>query len=212
MSIALRKRLIEAAQAMQERGLGSGTAGNLSVREADGLLITPSGMAYGHLAVEDIAFVDGDREAHGPHPPSSEWRIHHDIYTARAEVGAVLHAHPPYATALACLHFDIPDFHYEVAFAGGDSIRCAQYATFGSQALSDHVLKALQDRRAALMANHGMISLGHDLAAALALAEKVEALARVYCICLGIREPQLLGETEMRRVLERFRDYRPPGR
>ena len=207
MSEARREALVAAARAMAAAGLSPGTSGNLSVRDGDGLLVTPSGLSYDHLGPEDVVALGPNGQPTGPGKPTSEWRIHRDIYRERRDVSAIVHAHPPHATALACLHFDLPAFHYEVAFGGGKDIRCADYATFGTQALSDNVLKALEGRRAALMANHGMVALGDDPAAALALAEKVEALSRVYVLCLGVREPQLLGETEMRRVLERFKDY-----
>lgn len=202
-----RQSLIDTALAMNASGLNPDTSGNLSRRVEGGLLITPSALPYDVLETDDIVFLGMDGAAEGRHRPSSEWRIHRDIYRARPDIGAVVHAHPPHATALACLHFAIPDFHYEVAFAGGDNIRCAEYATFGTEALSENVLLALEGRFAALMANHGLVALGADPAAALRLAQRVEELARVYSLCLSIREPQLLGEQEMRRVLEKFRDY-----
>ena len=168
-----RLQLIEKAIAMNRCGLNQGTSGNLSRRHQDGMLISPSGMAYSTLEPEDIVIVDGDGQHHGPRQASSEWRIHHDIYRARADAGAILHAHPTNCAALACLHEPIPAFHYMVAVAGGHDIRCAPYATFGSQALSDHVLDALEDRQACLMANHGLICLAQNLDRALALAIEV---------------------------------------
>jgi L-fuculose-phosphate aldolase len=133
--------------------------------------------------------------------------MHHDIYRARPEAGAVVHCHSSYATALACVGLDIPAFQYMVAVAGGDSIRCAPYATFGTQALSDAMIAALRGRRACLLAQHGQIAFGADLAAALALAVEVEALAKQYWIARQIREPAVLDADEMRRVLEKFRTY-----
>ena len=197
---------------MNRCGLNQGTSGNLSRRHQDGMLISPSGMAYSTLEPEDIVIVDGDGQHHGPRQASSEWRIHHDIYRARADAGAILHAHPTNCAALACLHEPIPAFHYMVAVAGGSDIRCAPYATFGSQALSDHVLDALKDRQACLMANHGLICLAQNLDRALALAIEVEHLARMYLRCLSVGKPAILDDEEMDRVLLKFKTYGSQGR
>jgi len=202
-----RKQLIETAIRMNRSGINQGTSGNLSIRHEDGMLITPSGIAYSALRPKDIVFTDGGREHHGPRLPSSEWRIHHDIYCARADAGAILHTHPTNCAALACLHQAIPAFHYMVAVAGGHDIRCAPYATFGSQALSNHVLQALQDRQACLMANHGLICLAKDLDSALALAVEVEQLARTFLRCLSVGKPVILDDEEMDRVLLKFKSY-----
>ncbi|MEW5770602.1 MAG: class II aldolase/adducin family protein [Pseudomonadota bacterium] len=142
----------------------------------------------------------------GPRP-SSEWRFHRDIYAAFPQARAVVHAHSPFAVALACLRRDLPPFHYMVAMAGGSDIRCAAYATFGTQALSDAVVTALQDRRACLMANHGLVAWGASLDAALALAVEVEALCGQYLRACQVGEPVLLSAAEMAEVLERFKDY-----
>ena len=197
---------------MNALALNQGMSGNVSARIAAGMLITPSGLPYDAMAPGDLVVVDGQRKPHGDRAPSSEWRFHHDILVARPEVGAVLHAHPPFCTALACLQKDIPAFHYMVAVAGGDSIRCAPYATFGTQELSDNALAALDGRRACLLANHGLIALGADPQSALALAVEVEALAAQYCRALQIGQPEILPPGEMRRVLEGFRLYGQPDR
>jgi len=202
-----RQLLIETAIAMNGCGINQGTSGNLSIRHEDGMLITPSGMPYTTLQADDIVFVNGEREFHGSRLPSSEWRIHHDIYQARPDAEAILHAHPTECVALACLHKLIPAFHYMVAVAGGRNIRCAPYATFGSQALSNHVLDALRDRRACLMANHGLICLAGSLDKALALAIEVEQLARAYLRCLSVGNPVILDDEEMDRVLSKFKSY-----
>ena len=199
--------MIETAVEMNCCGINQGTSGNLSVRHESGMLITPSGMAYSTLAPDDIVFVDGNGEHHGPRQPSSEWRIHHDIYQARADADAILHAHPTDCAALACLNKPIPAFHYMVAVAGGRDIRCAPYATFGTQALSNHVLDALQDRKACLMANHGLICLAGNLDQALALAIEIEQLAQTYVHCLSVGNPEILGDEEMDRVLLKFKNY-----
>ncbi|UCH73738.1 MAG: class II aldolase/adducin family protein [Rhodospirillales bacterium] len=203
----LRRALIETCRAMNGLGLNQGTAGNASARVPEGLLITPSGLAYERMKPDDIVVIDAGGRAHGARPPSSEWRFHFDILRQRAEVGAVLHAHPPFCTALACLGRDIPAFHYMVAVAGGDSIRCAPYATFGTQALSDHALEALEGRLACLLANHGMICVAAGLDAALDLAVEVETLAQQYWRALQVGAPQLLSADEMRTVLRKFQSY-----
>ena len=198
----------ECARRSVSLGLNRGTSGNVSARSLEGFLITPSGRDMTELAAVDMAPVDMEGRAPEGLKPSSEWRFHRDIYAAFPEAGAIVHAHSPFAVALACLRRDIPAFHYMVAMAGGVDIRCARYATFGTQALSDAVLEALRDRRACLMANHGLVAWGRDLACALALAVEVEALCGQYLCCLQAGEPVLLSDAEMAEVLEKFRDYR----
>jgi L-fuculose-phosphate aldolase len=200
--------VIETCLAMNARGINQGRSGNVSVRvDASSFLITPTGMAYDHIRVADIVAMTMDGTWYGHTPPSSEWRFHRDIFASRADVAAIVHTHGPHATALACLRKSIPAFHYVVALAGGDSIRCAPYATFGSQRLSNHALAALDDRRACLLANHGMIATGATLAAALELAVEVEALAGMYLQALSVGKPVLLSKAEMKRVLAKFRTY-----
>ncbi len=205
MSDTLRQALIETALAMNASGINQGAAGNLSMRSEEGMLLTPSGMTYAELAPEDIVFMDLGGKSAGSRHPSSEWRFHLDIYRQREDVQAIVHAHPVHCAALACLNRPIPAFHYMVAVAGGRNIRCAQYATFGTQALSDHVIAALADRNACLMANHGLIALGQSLSGALALAVEVENLAKMYTRSLSIGEPVILDNEEMDRVIEKFR-------
>lgn len=203
-----RRALIDAALRMERLGLTQGTAGNVSVRISSGLLITPSGIAYDKLALEDIVAMgpDGTVEP-GQRKPSSEWRFHTAILATRPEAKAVVHCHSMFATTLACLRRDIPAFHYMIAVAGGDSIRCAEYATFGSKDLADNALKALEGRHACLLANHGMIAFGPDLEGALALALEVETLAAQYWRALQVGDPVILPPKEMAVVLEKFRDY-----
>jgi len=209
MNTEPRQTVIATARAMNDSGLNRGTSGNLSVRHRDGMLITPSGVPYAELRPRDIVFVDADGRAEGALRPSSEWRFHHDIYRARPEAGAILHAHPAHCTALACLNRPLPAFHYMVAIAGGHDIRCAPYATFGTQELSDHALRALQGRRACLLANHGLLCFASGPAAALDLALEIERLAESYLACLAAGEPVVLDDEEMERVLLRFADYGP---
>jgi L-fuculose-phosphate aldolase len=207
MSTELHKQLIETAVAMNTSGINCGRSGNLSVRTYAGFLITPSGMDYQELLPEDIVAMNFEGEWQGSNAPSSEWRIHRDIYREREDAVVILHAHPTFCATLACLGKPIPAFHYMVAVAGGKDIRCSPYATFGTQELSDHVLAALEDRKACLMANHGVVCLGRDLPDALALAVEVEQLAQVYYQCLLAGEPVVLDDAEMERVLEKFKYY-----
>ncbi len=200
----VRQELLSAALAMHRQGLNVGTAGNFSARLRDGFVITPSGLPYPGLAVADLVEVGWDGRPRGRRAPSSEWRMHLAIYQARADAGAIAHAHSPFATSLACLRRPIPAFHYYVALAGGDDIRCAPYATYGSAELAAHAVEALRGRRACLLANHGMIAIGAGSGAALALAIEVENLAAQYWRTLAVGEPAILDPAEIARVREKL--------
>jgi L-fuculose-phosphate aldolase len=208
--LGLRQQIIATALRMNELRINRGRSGNVSARTGDGFLVTPSGLPYEETSPEDIAAVTLAGVASGPRQPSTEWRFHRDIYAARHDVGAIVHTHSTFATTLACLGRGIPAFHYMVAVAGGKDIRCADYATFGTQALSDHALVALAARKACLLANHGMIAVGGSLADALALAVEVEALAEQYWRTLQTGMPNLLSDAEMDVVLEKFSSYGKP--
>jgi len=214
--LALRSAVVATALAMNARGINRGKSGNVSARWVgegfDGFLVTPTGLPYDETGPDDIVAMTEDGEAPGARLPSSEWRFHRDIYRARPEVNAIVHTHAPFATTLACHSRGIPAFHYMVAIAGGRDIRCAPYATFGTQALSDHVTAALAGRRACLLAHHGMIAVGASLPGALALAVEVETLAEIYLHSLVIGEPPVLSEAEMDVVLARFATYGQPRR
>ena len=205
--LALRVGIIATAVRMNERRINSGKSGNVSARSESGFLITPTGLPYESMRAEDIVAMTIGGDATGPRLPSSEWRFHRDIYVDRPEAVAIVHAHSSFATALACLGRGIPAFHYMVAIAGGNDIRCARYATFGTQQLSDNALVALAGRRACLLANHGMIVIGALLDAALALAIEVEMLAEQYWRALQIGAPNLLSDAEMEVVLGKFRSH-----
>ena len=206
----LRQQVVDTARRMNSLGINQGTSGNASVRHKDGMLITPSGMPYEAMAAADVVFVrlsDGEYTAAPGLKPSSEWRFHRDILAARADLNAVVHTHGRAVTTLACLHQDIPAFHYMVAVAGGDTIRCAPYALFGTQELSDAALRALAGRKACLLANHGMIACDTALDKALALAVEVETLADTYWRCLQVTRPAILNGAQMADVLEKFKTY-----
>jgi L-fuculose-phosphate aldolase len=197
---------------MNALGINRGTSGNLSARHRQGFLITPSGVPYETLHPHQIAEVTMDGATRGPLPPSSEWRIHRDVLGRRPEVGAVVHAHPPFATALACLGIDLPAVHYMIALAGGSTIRCAPYATFGTQELSDAALEALRGRTACLLGNHGILALGTDVEAAVDLALEVETLSEVYWRARQIGEPNLLTDAQVDDAISKFETYGPTSR
>ena len=205
---ALRQGVIDAARAMQESGLSPQRSGNVSARSGGGFLITPTGMAYDALEPGDVAYVamDGSQPA-GQRKPSSEWHMHQAIYAARPEAHAVVHAHSPFAVALACLREDMPPFHYMIAVAGGRDIRCADYATFGTEELARNAVTAIEGRKACLLANHGQIAFGDSLTSALELAHEVEDLCAQYWRARQIGAPVLLDDAEMDRVIAKFAGY-----
>jgi L-fuculose-phosphate aldolase len=200
----LRREIIETCLRMNREGINQGTSGNVSARWGGGMLITPSGVPYEELRARDIVFVDGEGRPAPGQRPSSEWRFHLAILQARPEIGAVVHTHSVHATALSIRGMEIPAVHYMVAAAGGPTIRCAPYATFGTRELSDLALQALTDRRACLLANHGVIATGPSLSRALWLASEVETLARQYILSLTLGEPRILPDDEVERVARRL--------
>ena len=207
-----RRSLVTFCREMAETALSPGRSGNMSIRlpgrVPGGMLITPTGMPYRTIAAADLVEVlaDGSVPA-GQRAPSSEWQMHLDIYASRADAEAIVHTHSLNATALSCLRRDIPAFHYMVAAFGGDRVVCAPYATYGTEALARHALKALGRRHACLLANHGAIVLGRDIAQAFERAQELEALAAQYLIALQAGRPHLLGSRDMKQVLEKFRTY-----
>ena len=202
-----RQAIIEAALEMESLGLTRGSSGNISLRTEGGFLVTPSGMPPRTLKPEDLVEMTMDGAWSGGRKPSSEWRFHRDIYAARVEIGAIVHSHPPFGIALASHGRGIPAFHYMVAMAGGRDIRCAPYATYGTQDLSEHAVAAMEGRFACLLANHGMIAAGRSLERAVALAVEVESLAEGYWRALQIGEPVILDDAEMDLVIEKFKTY-----
>ena len=204
---AKRQSIIDACRQMNSLGINQGTSGNISLRDGDGMLITPTSVPYDTMQVDQIVFMKLDGEPGAGQRPSSEWRFHRDILKARPEVNAVVHAHPPYATILAIMGMEIPPVHYMIACAGGDTIRCAPYASFGTEELSRHAVLALEDRSACLLAHHGMIAVGASLAKAMWLAVEVETLARQYHGCLQIGTPPLLSKAEIENVRARMASY-----
>ena len=208
---ALAAKVLATARAMNASGINRGSAGNVSVRCDGGFLITPTGMAYDSCTAADIVRVGAGGTPSGNRKPSSEWRFHRDIYAARPEAGAVVHTHSPFAAALACQEQGIPAFHYMVARFGGTDVRCAAYATFGTQELSDAIISALDARCACLMAHHGMVVFGRDADHALALAIELETLCEQYWRVLQLGAPKLLPAEEMIRVLEKFATYGQQG-
>ena len=199
-----RTEMVSICRRMNSSGINQGTAGNLSLRLAKGFLITPSSLPYDIMQPDDLVEMDFDGTYVGRRP-SSEWRFHRDILKQRTDIEVVLHCHSMYATTLACHHKTIPSFHYMTGVAGGTTIRCASYATFGTQALSDAALIALEGRTACLLGQHGQISLGKTLESALWLAIEVETLSRMYVQALTLGEPPILPDDEMERVIAQMK-------
>ncbi|CAD6557983.1 class II aldolase/adducin family protein [Paraburkholderia sabiae] len=208
---SLRAGIVHTMREMVRLGINQGTSGNVSARWRDGFLITPSGVPAAQLEADTIVWLPLDIDASAPvfdeKRPSTEWRFHRDILRARPEIEAVVHTHSNAATAMSIHGRDIPAHHYMVAAAGGNSIRCAPYATFGSQALSDHAVAALQNRTACLLAHHGVIALGADLTRALWLANEVEVLAQQYLLAATLGVPPVLSDEQMDEVVHRFSHY-----
>ena len=208
----LREAVVQACLAMNTHGLNQGMSGNISVRHGRQMLITPTAMPYDQMTGDDIASLlieDLDGGWTGPRRPSSEWKMHRDILASRPEFGALVHAHPVTCTALSIMRRGIPPCHYMVANFGGEDVRCAGYATFGTAALSAKVLEALRDRSACLMANHGMIACGEDLSRAMWRAIELEALARQYIACLNAGGPVMLSAEQIMDAQRQFGSYRP---
>jgi L-fuculose-phosphate aldolase len=203
----IRRNIVEVARKLVDLGLNRSSSGNIGVRQDESFLVTPSGVLAEEMKPSDMVKMDFSGEVQGVGKASSEWRFHRDILVARSEIGAVIHTHSQYATSLSCLNLEIPAFHYMIAVAGGCNIRCAPYALFGSQSLSDLALQALENRKACLLGNHGLIALGKDLTEALAVAVEVESLCEQYWIALQLGEPNILTDNQMSEVLEKFKDY-----
>ncbi|MEX0696242.1 MAG: class II aldolase/adducin family protein [Dongiaceae bacterium] len=203
----IRREIATACLDMNRRGINQGTSGNISVRVPEGFLLTPSGIPYDEMKPGDIVLMRPDASHVGRCKPSSEWRFHHALMKTRPEIGAVVHSHAMFATTLSCLGLEIPALHYMIAVAGGNTIRCAPYATYGTQQTADNAVKALEGRNACLLANHGMIAVGPNLKKAMWLAVEVETLAAQYWRALQIRKPNILLKAEIDRVIDKFKTY-----
>ena len=208
----LRRAMVQASRELAALGLNRGASGNVGVRCGDRIIVTPSGVPARDLTAQAMVLLTADGTVAGSGQPSSEWRFHRDILVSRPDLHAVVHVHSPFATTLACLGLEIPPFHYMIAAAGGTTIRCARYALFGTQELSDHVLVAMRDRRACLLANHGMIAAGRDLDQAVTLCVEVESLCEQYWRARQIAEPHHLSDGQMAEVMEKFKTYGQPAR
>ena len=204
-----RQAIVDACLEMNRNGINQGTSGNISVRDGDGMLITPTSMPYEKMQPSDIVWMDFGGERRGALAPSSEWRFHLDIMRAKPHVNAIVHAHPTACTTLSIMRKEIPPLHYMMAICGGPNIRCADYATYGTEELSRNALAALEGRSACLLAHHGMIATEASLEKAMWLATEVETLAQQYLGCLPFGEPPLLSEEEIENVINRManQDY-----
>ena len=206
-----RRGLVDFTRRCATVGLNHGSTGNLSVRSSSGFLITPSGVPADQLDEGSMVELALDGTQRGFGKPSSEWRLHAAIYAAREDANAILHAHPPFSTTIACLRQDIPPVHYMVAVTGGDRVRCSRYATFGTAELSAAAVEALGESRACLLANHGLVTLGPDLDAAFRIACEIEAVAEYWWRAKSIGDPTELTPAEMNAAIERFKDYGHPN-
>tara|TARA_B100000508_G_scaffold108187_1_gene86299 strand:- start:401 stop:1030 length:630 start_codon:yes stop_codon:yes gene_type:complete len=203
------EQVIKYAKMLNVKNLSALRSGNISVRYKNGFLITPSGIKYSQLKSEDVVFVSLDGKFDDlKQNPSSEWRFHKDIYVKKKEANAVVHAHSTHATAVSAHGKSIPAFHYMVALAGGDDIKCAEYATFGTEELSKNILDALDKRKACLMSNHGQVVFDTNLEKAFELAEEIENICHQYINTLKIGIPKILSNNEMKKVLEKVKDYK----
>ena len=203
-----KKEIIKFAKMLNDKKLSALRSGNISIRYKNGFLITPSGQKYSSLKVKDIVFVNLKGEFNNKQKPSSEWRFHQDIYISKTNAKAIVHSHSTNATALSTHNKKIPSFHYMVALAGGSDIKCAKYATYGTRELSKNILKALKNRFACLIANHGQIAFGSSLSEAFELAEEVDNLAKQYIKALLLGRPKLLSLNEMKKVLNKRKTYK----
>tara|TARA_B100001179_G_scaffold166520_1_gene122569 strand:+ start:289 stop:948 length:660 start_codon:yes stop_codon:yes gene_type:complete len=216
--VELKKEVIKYAQKLNSTNLSPLRSGNVSIRvtnnNVEGFLLTPSGKRYENLVPEDIVFLalkeeyDNLKLFNTSLNPSSEWRFHQDIYLKKKEAKAIVHAHSSHATAVSAHGKSVPAFHYMIALAGGDDIKCAEYATFGTTELSKNIIKALENRKACLMSNHGQVAFGVNLKQAFELAEEVENICHQYIIALKIGNPKILSSVEMNKILDKIKHYK----
>ena len=205
----IKAEIIKYSKMLNSRKLSALRSGNISARYKEGFLITPSGKKYSSLKTKDIVFVSLEGKFDNKKGiPSSEWQFHQDIYKNKKEAEAIVHAHSTNATAVSTHKRGIPPFHYMVAMAGGQDIKCAKYATFGTRDLSKNILKALKGRKACLIANHGQIAFDKNLPKAFELAEEVENISLQYITSLKLGKPKILSKNEMKKVLSKAKNYK----
>jgi len=205
----LKSEIIKFSKLLNSRKLSALRSGNISVRFKKGFFITPSGKKYSSLKNKDIVYVSLNGKFDKKLGiPSSEWKFHQDIYLKKEAANAIVHSHSTNATALSVHKKPIPAFHYMVALAGGNDIKCAKYATYGTRKLSVNILKALKNRKACLISNHGQIAYDDNLSKAFELAEEVENLSLQYITALKIGKPKILSNVEMNKVLAKAKNYK----
>lgn len=205
--LEISKSIIEYCIKMRDHGLNHGTAGNISHRFEEGMLVTPSGMPYEKMKPEDIVYVTNDGQIEEGKIPSTEWRFHLSILQNKPECNAVIHNHAPYATMVAVTGIDyLPAIHYGVAIAGSNKVPCAKYATFGTQELNENIQKVMDGYKAVILKNHGLISTDSTLEKALAIALEIEFVCQIYIGTLGVKQV-ILSDADMDIVLQKFHGY-----
>ena len=202
-----RSQLIETSRALVANGVNRGASGNISLRCDKGFYITPSGIEPRFMTPEDICLMDMAGNLLEGIKPSSEWRMHRDVYLNRPDIHAVVHTHSTFAVTIACMEQSVPPFHYMIAVTGGNTIPCAPYALFGTQELSDVALATLGNGYACLLAHHGMLVAGYNLDHALAVTTEAESLCEQYWRILQTGNVPLLTDEQMTAVHEKFKDY-----
>ena len=203
----LRKKIIDTCLKIEIKKLNQGKTGNVSHRWRNGILITPSGIDYDKLNYKDIVFVDINGKAVGERLPSSEWRFHLNIIKNRKEVDSIIHNHPVYGTGFSMLRKEIKSFHYLIGLFGGVNIRCTKFMMPGSESLSNEILISLKKRKACLIANHGVVTIGKNLDEAFYLAEQFEALCKQITIAKINGKPKLIDEKKMTIILKKLKNY-----
>ena len=205
--LLIRKQIIETCLLLERKKLNQCKSGNVSFRWNDGLLITPSGMSYNKIKIDDIVYINNKKKFLGKRKPSIEWQFHFDIFKSKKDVNAIIHNHPVYATGFSILQKNIKPYHYMIAFFGGNDVKCAKFALPGSKELSQHVVKSLKDRKACLLANHGSVIVGKDFDETIILTEELEALCKQITIAKINGKPKLVSKKNMKEVIKAIKNY-----
>ena len=208
MSTKIKTKIVNSLKYLKNKNLNIGSEGNISIRYKNGFLISPSAVNPDNIKISDIPFVDLKGNHYGSRPPSSEWRMHMLLYLKKSDIKAISHSHSFWSSSLSCLRKKIPSFHYMIAEFGGNDIKCAKYATFGTHSLAKNVLKALENRKGCLMENHGQLTIGETIEEAISLTESLEKLSKQFFMCNLSKSVKLISKNEMSKVLSLFSEYK----